>query len=380
MPVRGPWCAAHFARVWRACREGGRARAGAQDGECRRRMNENAAGRRKEDHIDIVLSGDRVASRVDAGFDRWRFVHCALPELSLDAIDLSTRMLGRRLKAPLLISAMTGGPVRSEAINAHLAEAAQALGIALGVGSQRIAVETGAAAGLGGELRRRAPDALLFANLGAAQLLSPSGRDHARRAVEMIGADALVIHLNPLQEAIQEGGDRDWHGVLHAITGLCATLRAPVVVKEVGFGLSAAVGRRLVNCGVAALDVAGAGGTNWALVEGARGSGRTQALASAFADWGIPTADAVVDLRAALPDIPIIASGGIRDGVDAAKAIRLGADLVGQAAATLKAAVTSTEAVIAHFEVLVEQLRIAAFAAGAGNLAALRGVPLVEAR
>lgn len=343
-------------------------------------MNENAAGRRKEDHIDIVLSGDRVASRLDAGFDSWRFVHCALPELSLDAIDLSTRMFGRRLKAPLLISAMTGGPARSEAINAHLAEAAQALGIALGVGSQRIAVETGAAAGLGGELRRRAPDALLFANLGAAQLLSPSGRDHARRAVEMIGADALVIHLNPLQEAIQEGGDRDWHGVLHAITGLCATLRAPVVVKEVGFGLSAAVGRRLVNCGVAALDVAGAGGTNWALVEGARGTGRTQALASAFADWGIPTADAVVDLRAALPDTPIIASGGIRDGVDAAKAIRLGADLVGQAAATLKAAVTSTEAVIAHFEVLVEQLRIAAFAAGAGNLAALRDVPLVEAR
>ncbi|MDI4656168.1 type 2 isopentenyl-diphosphate Delta-isomerase [Xanthobacter autotrophicus] len=339
-------------------------------------MDESGAGRRKDDHIDIVLAGGRVASRVDAGFDRVRFIHCALPELDLDAIDLTTGFLGRTLRAPFLISAMTGGPARAEAINAHLAEAAQALGIALGVGSQRIAIETGSAGGLGADLRRRAPDIALFANLGAAQLLAADGVDAARRAVEMIGADALVIHLNPLQEAIQPGGDRDWRGVLDRIAGLCAGLSVPVVVKEVGFGLSGALARRLADCGVAALDVAGAGGTNWALVEGERGSGRSRAVAAAFADWGIPTAEAVVEARAACPNLPLIASGGVRHGVDAAKAIRLGADLVGQAAGTLKAAVTSTEAVVEHFAQMTDQLRIACFATGAADLAALRRVPL----
>ncbi|MFG1370883.1 type 2 isopentenyl-diphosphate Delta-isomerase [Xanthobacter oligotrophicus] len=342
-------------------------------------MDESGAGRRKEDHIDIVLAGGRVASRVDAGFDRLRFIHCALPELDLDAIDLGTRFLGRTLKAPFLISAMTGGPARAEAINAHLAEAAQALGIALGVGSQRIAIENGSASGLGADLRRRAPDIALFANLGAAQLLAAGGLDAARRAVEMIGADALVIHLNPLQEAIQQGGDRDWRGVLDRIASLCAGLPVPVVVKEVGFGLSGTMARRLADCGVAALDVAGAGGTNWALVEGERGTGRSRAVAAAFADWGIPTTQAVVEARAACPNLPLIASGGVRHGVDAAKAIRLGADLVGQAAGTLKAAVTSTEAVVEHFSLMTDQLRIACFATGAADLAALRLVPLTKA-
>lgn len=352
-------------------------------------MDEGDAGRRKEDHIDIVLGAGRVASRADAGFDGVRLGHCALPELSLDAVDISTRFLGRRLNAPLLISAMTGGPARSEAINAHLAEAAQHLGIALGVGSQRIAIERGAAGGLGADLRRRAPDILLFANLGAAQLLpgrghggeghAAKGLDAARRAVEMIGADALVVHLNPLQEAIQEGGDRDWRGVLHEIAGLAVNLRVPVVVKEVGFGLSGEVAARLAGCGVAALDVAGAGGTNWALVEGERGAGRTRAIAAAFADWGIPTVAALAEVRAACPDTPLIASGGVRNGVDAAKAIRLGADLVGQAAGTLEAAVTSTEAVVEHFSILAAQLRIACFATGAADLAALRAVPLLAA-
>jgi len=341
-------------------------------------MNESDAGRRKEDHIDIVLGGGGVRSRVETGFDAVRLVHCAAPELSLDDVDLSVEMLGRRLRAPLLISAMTGGPRRSEAINAHLAEAAQALGIALGVGSQRIALESGAAGGLGPELRRRAPDILLLANLGAAQILDDGGVDRARRAVEMIGADGLVIHLNPLQEAIQDGGDRDWRGVLRRIGMLAARVGVPVVAKEVGFGLSAAVAVRLVECGVAVLDVAGAGGTNWALVEGARGSGRARAIAAAFAGWGIPTAEALRQVRAACPGTPLIASGGIRDGVDAAKAIRLGADLVGQAAGTLQAAVTSTEAVVEHLSILEAQLRIACFITGAADLPALRRVPLQD--
>lgn len=338
-------------------------------------MDESEAGRRKEDHIDIVLSGGRVASRADAGFDRVRLLHAALPEIDLKDVRLETQFFGRMLRAPLLISAMTGGPKRAEAINAHLAEAAQALGIALAVGSQRIAIETGAAAGLGGALRRRAPDILLLGNLGAAQLRDGKGLDRARRAVEMIGADALVIHLNPLQEAIQEGGDRDWRGVLKEIEALARGLSVPLVVKEVGFGLSAAVAAQLAAAGVAMIDVAGAGGTNWALVEGARGTGRTSAIAAAFADWGIPTVDAIRQVRAACPDIPLIASGGVRNGVDAAKALRLGADLVGQAAGTLEAAVTSTEAVVEHVSILEAQLRIACFATGAADIPALRQVP-----
>ncbi|WP_454915754.1 type 2 isopentenyl-diphosphate Delta-isomerase [Xanthobacter sediminis] len=335
-----------------------------------------ATGRRKSDHIEVVRAG-RAASRCDAGFDGVRFLHCALPELDLDAVDLSTRFLGKALKAPILISAMTGGPVLAERINIHLAEAAQELGLALGVGSQRVALEQGGAAGLGPELRRRAPDVLLFANLGAAQFVRGYGPDEARRAVEMVGADALVIHLNPLQEAVQPEGDRNWRGVRDALARLAGELAVPLVVKEVGFGLSPEVARALVEAGVAALDVAGAGGTNWALVEGARGVGRAGAVAAAFADWGIPTATAVRLVRAACPGVPLIASGGVRHGVDMAKAIRLGADLAGQAAAVLPAAIESTAAVVEHCATLRDQLKAACFATGARDLEALRRVPLL---
>lgn len=337
------------------------------------------AQKRKQDHIDIVLDGARARSRLSAGFDAVRFVHCALPELSLDEVDLSTTFLGRALKAPVLISSMTGGPDLSERINAHLAEAAQELGLALGVGSQRIALERQGAGGLTREVRRRAPDAALYANLGVAQFVKGYGLDVARRAVEMIGADGLILHLNPLQEAIQPEGDRDWRGALDAIAALARGLDVPVIVKEVGFGLSADVARALQGAGVAALDVAGAGGTNWALVEGERGIGSSKAVADAFADWGIPTAAAVAAARAACPDMPLIASGGVRHGVDMAKAIRLGADLAGQAAGTLQAAIGSTEAVVAHFAILIRQLSVACFATGARDLAALKRVPLQRA-
>ncbi|MBS7458261.1 type 2 isopentenyl-diphosphate Delta-isomerase [Coralloluteibacterium stylophorae] len=328
--------------------------------------------RRKDDHLDIVLDDERARSTVVTGFSAYRFEHCALPELDLDAIDLGTHLFGRPLRAPFLISSMTGGALRAAGINRHLAEAAQALGIALAVGSQRVALETGADHGLTRDLRRRAPDVPLLSNLGAAQLLA-GGPDLARRAVEMIEADALIIHLNPLQEAVQAGGDRDWRGVLRAIETLAARLAVPLVVKEVGAGLSPGVARRLVEAGVAVLDVAGAGGTSWAAVEGERARhADDRAVAMAFAGWGIPTAQALAEVRAALPATPLIASGGIRDGIDAAKAIRLGADLVGQAASVLTSAVASTEAVVAHFEVVVRQLRIACFCTGCGDLHALR--------
>ena len=312
---------------------------------------------RKDQHLDVVLSGAGRHAR-DAGFDAIRFVHEALPDIDHRKIDLGTDFLGRRLKAPLLISSMTGGPARAEAINTHLAEAAQALGIALAVGSQRGAIETGGTGGLTQTLRDRAPDTPILANIGAAQLTRGFGVDEARRAVDMVGADALIVHLNPLQEACQPEGDRDWWGVGAALEALIRKLNLPVVVKETGAGISAATARRLVEMGVAAIDVAGAGGANWGLIEGERATDPAdKAHALAFADWGIPTPRAIADVRAACPRTVIIGSGGIRNGVDAAKAIRLGADVVGQAAGVLDAATRSTGAVVAHFEVVIRQLR-----------------------
>lgn len=331
---------------------------------------------RKNDHLDIVLDEARARAGARTGFADYTFEHCALPELDLDAIDLGTHLFGRALRAPLLISSMTGGALRAAGINRHLAEAAQHLGIALAVGSQRVALETEADHGLTRELRRRAPDVPILANLGAAQLRD-GGVDLARRAVDMIDADALIIHLNPLQEAVQIGGDRDWRGVLTAMEQLAARSSVPLVAKEVGAGLSPAVARRLVEAGVAVIDVAGAGGTSWAAVEGERAlDPADRAVAMAFSDWGIPTAQALVGVRRALPATTLIASGGIRDGIDAAKAIALGADLVGQAASILASAVASTEAVVAHFEVVVRQLRIACFCTGSADLQALQRAPL----
>jgi isopentenyl-diphosphate delta-isomerase len=201
--------------------------------------------------------------------------------------------------------------------------------------------------------------------------------DEARRAMAMIGADALIVHLNPLQEACQPEGDRDWWGVGAALEALIRRLDAPVVVKETGAGLSAATARRLIDMGVAAIDVAGAGGSNWALIEGERATDMADKIhAAAFADWGIPTARAIAEARAACPGALIIGSGGIRDGLDAARAIRLGADVVGQAANVLAAATISTDAVVAHFQTVIRQLRTVCFATGSSNLAGLKWAPL----
>ncbi|WP_034949620.1 type 2 isopentenyl-diphosphate Delta-isomerase [Erwinia oleae] len=336
---------------------------------------------RKNDHLDIVLNPTRAVSRARNGFQHWRFEHCALPELNFNDIDLSTSLFGRPLKAPLLISSMTGGAQRAANINLHLAAAAQRLGLAMGVGSQRVALESKVNDGLTRQLRDIAPDVPLLANLGAAQIGSPHGLDYARRAVEMIDADALIVHLNPLQEALQNGGDRDWRGILSAIALLVKQLSVPVVVKEVGAGLSVPVSRQLADAGVAMLDVAGAGGTSWAAVEGERAiDPRARAVAMAFADWGIPTADALSAIRQALPEVPLIASGGIVNGIDVAKALALGADLAGLAAAVLPSASASEEAVTACFQTLIDQLRTACFCTGSADLAALRHATLQPTR
>ena len=331
---------------------------------------------RKDQHLDVILSG-KARHGLDSGFADVRFVHEALPDLDHGKIDLGTDFLGRRLKAPLLISSMTGGPARAEAINTRLAEAAQHLGIALAVGSQRAALEGGSAPGLDMALRLKAPDTPILANIGAAQLTRGFGVNEARRVLDMIAADALIVHLNPLQEACQPEGDRDWWGVGAALEALVKALDAPVIVKETGAGISAATAQRLVNMGVAAIDVAGAGGSNWGTVEGERATAvADKAHAAAFADWGIPTARAIADVKAACPGLAIIGSGGIRDGVDAAKAMRLGADMVGQAAGVLAAAMISTEAVVEHFQIVIRHMRTVCLCTGSANLGALRKAPL----
>ena len=336
----------------------------------------NDIGRRKRDHIDIVMSG-LARQRMPAGFDDIRFRHNALPEVNFDAIDLSTTFLGRRLRLPFLASSMTGGPDMPARINHSIAEAAQALGFAMGVGSQRISLTTADAHGLGPELRRIARDVPIYGNLGAIQLVNGMGVDDARRAVDVLEADALILHLNPLQEALQKGGDSNWQGVEAAIERLARSLGVPLIAKEVGGGISGAVARRLVACGIDAIDVAGAGGTSWAAVEGSRSAdAQGQSLGEIFRDWGIPTARCLAEVREACPGIPLIASGGIRHGLDAAKAIRLGADLVGQAASLLGPAMAGTEAVIDHVGEFAKALRITCLATGSATLADLANAPL----
>jgi isopentenyl-diphosphate delta-isomerase len=333
---------------------------------------------RKNQHLDVILAGKGGSQSIKTGFERIAFVHSALPELDLDAIDLSAAFFGKRLHAPLLISSMTGGPARAAEINRNLAIASSELGIALAVGSQRVAIEGSDAGGLGKELRRLAPNIPLLGNFGAAQLNKGFGVDEARRAVEMIEADALIIHINPLQEAVQPEGDRDWRGLLSKIGAIARQLDVPLVVKEVGAGISGALAQRLINEGVSAIDVAGAGGTSWASVEASRITDPSRAaIAKAFTDWGRPTAEALVEVRAACPDAFVIGSGGIRDGIDCAKAIRLGANIVGQAAGALAAAMQSPEAVIEHFTIMIEQLRICCFCTGSRDLATLGQAPLV---
>lgn len=335
--------------------------------------------RRKSEHVDIVLRGGVAARHVTTGFERVRFENCALPELDLDRIDLSATLAGRRMKAPFIVSSMTGGPLHARRINHAIAEAAGHTGVGFAVGSQRIALEGKANAGFSRELRTLAGPVPILANFGAAQLLSWNGPDMAVRAVDMIDADALIVHLNPLQEAVQSGGDRDWHGILRCIEELARACSRPIIVKEVGAGISGAVAMRLWDAGVTIIDVAGAGGTSWAAVEGRRArDAATRAIAEAFRDWGTPTATAVADVRRACPSATIIASGGIRDGVDAAKAIRLGADIVGQAASALPVAMQGAEAVASHLAILIETLRIACFCTGSPDLAALRKAPLVS--
>ncbi|MFV9506839.1 MAG: type 2 isopentenyl-diphosphate Delta-isomerase [Oscillochloridaceae bacterium umkhey_bin13] len=331
---------------------------------------------RKVDHIRIVLGEDVTAKGVTTGFAAYRLPHVAIPELDLTEVSTATTFLGKPISAPLLISSMTGGAGVAERINLALAEAAEHLGLPMGVGSQRAAVIDQRLAATY-QVRRLAPRIPLLANLGAVQLNYGFGVDHCRRAVDMIEADALILHLNPLQEAVQPEGNTNFKGLLTKIEQLCRELDVPVVVKEVGNGIGAADAKRLYACGVRVIDVAGAGGTSWSEVERFRQpNDQGRRVAGAFADWGLPTTECVREVRAALPDATIIASGGVRSGVDVAKAIALGADLAGTAKPALVSAIDErgSEAVVEGLSSFIRELRVAMFCSGCADMAALRAL------
>ena len=338
-------------------------------------MCANSITERKGRHLEVCLSGAAAFSERTTGFERLDLPYCALPELDLDAVDTRTTFLGRELAAPLLIGAMTGGAGHAGLINRHLAEAAQRLGIGLMLGSQRVMLERPETRS-SFVVRPFAPDVLLIGNLGVAQLLRGYGAEQLESAREAVGADAMALHTNPLQEALQEGGDEAFGGLVARLHEVVPRVPAPVLLKEVGHGLSAAVARAVAGVGFAALDVAGAGGTSWAKVEDLVRHGEVRHRD--LVEWGIPTADALVAVRKVLPGMPLVASGGIRSGVDAAKALALGADAVAVAQPLLMSALDSADAVVWTLQRYLRELRVAMFACGAADLRALAGVALAE--
>lgn len=331
---------------------------------------------RKLKHLEVCLHYPVEFERT-TGFERFELPYRALPESDLSRIDLRTRFLGKPLAAPLLIGAMTGGAARAALINRHLAEAAQRLGIGLMLGSQRVMLEHPEALA-SFQVRRYAPEALLIGNLGVAQLNKGYGAAELTRAVSLIQADALALHTNPLQEALQPGGDADFSALVPKLHALVPELPFPVLLKEVGHGLSPAVAAAVEGAGFAALDVAGAGGTSWAKVELYARYGELRH--PELAEWGIPTADALLGVRRALPEMPLVASGGVRTGLDAAKALAMGAQVVALARPLLAPALESAEAVVAHLKTLLWELRVAMHCAGASDLAALARTELLPRR
>ena len=332
---------------------------------------------RKLDHIKINLEKD-VRSALTTGLEDYHFVHEALPELDLESVDASLSLFEKNLAAPILVSSMTGGTEEAEIINLRLAEAAQTVGIAMGVGSQRAAIEHPEQAATF-QVRRAAPDILLFANLGAVQLNHGYGIDQCRQAVEMIRADALILHLNPLQEAVQKGGDTNFAGLAKKIEAICQKMEVPVIAKEVGWGISERTAKLLANCGVAAIDVAGAGGTSWSQVEMHRASDEfTRELAATFVGWGIPTAESILNVKKVVPDMTIFASGGLKDGLDIAKCIALGATLGGMAGQFLKAAAVSTEKAVEMMKLTKRQIEVTMFACGIEKLGGLEIGKLIK--
>ncbi len=330
---------------------------------------------RKTEHLAINYKQD-VQSGLANGLEHVHFVHNALPEIDLAEIDSRITFFQKELSCPLLISSMSGGTSQAKQLNQRLAEAAQHFRIGMGVGSQRIGIEHPQLMN-SFKVRKTAPDILLFANLGAIQLNYTYTIEHCKATVDALEADALILHLNPLQEALMENGNTNFRGLLGKIEQICRALTVPVVVKEVGWGINAQTARQLVNAGVRAIDVAGAGGTSWSEVEKYRSGDKKMAeTAGAFKNWGTPTAECLREIHAELPQTLLIASGGIRDGVEAAKCLALGASLAGMAGPLLRAAMESEAVLHQKIEVISLQIRLCMFATGSKSIEELRQAKL----
>lgn len=329
---------------------------------------------RKRRHIDVCRDGDVDYQSVTTGLEHYRLSYNALTQTNLEGIDLSVEFLGAKLRAPVLVGAMTGGAELSETINRNLAAAAQRLGVGMMLGSQRVMLESalGERAARSFTVRDVAPDVLLFGNIGLSQF-TKSAVDDIVQALDRVGANALAVHTNPLQEAVQRDGDTDFAGSLDRLHDVTAMLDYPVLLKEVGHGIGAAAVAELLRptgeSPVAAIDVAGAGGTSWSRVEQLVRYGELRY--PDLAEWGIPTAQALREVRAALPEIPLVASGGIRTGMDAAKAIALGADVVALARPLLSAAIESADAATGCLQRFIDEIRVCLHGCGTGDLPAL---------
>lgn len=336
--------------------------------------------KRKADHIRISLGQNVQARRATTGFEDICFVHRALPELNKRDVDLSTMVFGHRFSAPLIVGAITGGTEEATNINATIAEATEELGLGMGVGSQRAAIEDKKLEKTFSVVRKKAPKAFLIANIGGVQLVNGFGLSEAKKAMEMIQADAIAVHLNSLQEAVQPEGQTNFRGVLERIRMLARDISKPVIAKETGAGISSEEASKLEEAGIKGIDVSGAGGTSFAAVEYYRALGKTygfqRRLGDVFWDWGIPTAASVVEVSQTV-NVPVIASGGIRNGVDAAKAVALGASLTGFSQPILQAAVKGVEETKVALSLLVDELRNTMFLVGAESVQGLRRTPLV---
>lgn len=332
----------------------------------------NEITNRKSEHIKLCLTDQVLGEGITTGMESVRLVHNALPELDFDSISLATSFLEHKLKAPFFISSMTGGAQQASEINRNLAQAAEHNGWAFALGSTRALVEDKSYRSTF-QLRKYAPTIPIIANLGAVQLNYGFGVEQCKEIIHETGANALVLHMNAIQEVIQTGGDTNFSYLLSKIEHLCNSLKIPVGVKEVGWGIDGATALRLRNAGISFIDVAGAGGTSWSQVEKLRSQDPVRkAAAEAFVDWGISTVESLISVRDKISDAPVFASGGMKTGVDAAKAIALGADAVGFARSILREATTSPEQVIEIMNTRELELKMAMFGLGTGTIADLK--------
>ena len=336
---------------------------------------------RKESHISISIEEDVQSRYKTTGFEDVHFIHRALPNISLEEVDVSTRIFGHKISAPILIESITGGTEKTRDINASLAEAAETLKLAMGVGSQRAALENPSLEYTFRVVREKAPNIFLIANLGAPQLVKGYGKKEAKQAVDMIDADALFIHLNPLQEIIQPEGETDYRGVHRKIEEIVNAVDVPVIVKETGAGIAYEEAVLLEKIGVNGIDVAGSGGTSWAAVEYFRAKKMKnklrESLGRTFWDWGIPTASSIVEVHLSTKNMKIFGSGGIRNGLEVAKSIALGADMAGFAMPVLKPVIKGTKKAQEALKAFIEELRVAMFLTGCKTIEDLKSSPII---